>query len=149
MSTKKSCALPKSVFPLKFEVKSPSYALELAQQLIRPFSHWVQDDFAVDKDGAGVPEKSARAEAFCALGALRRVNTKHAKKATKFLAQAALIAEYGNPDQGQLKSADDLDITGFNDDTLLPPKQKHKLVLKMFTTAIRLARKWEASRAGH
>ncbi len=137
----KSCSLPKGAFPVKFKVKSVVHALELAKGLIRPFKHWtigllaatgVTDEFNGYKEN----EKSPRAEAFCALGALRRVNTKYGRKAEKFLQEAAGII-LGNdtaPNPGDIFRVND----GVRD------KKTHRTVLKMFTKAIRLAKKAEA-----
>jgi hypothetical protein len=131
----KACALPKSLFPVKFKVKSPVHALELAKELIRPFRHWTTGALAVAHIDSGieVAPKSAKAEAFCALGALQRVNTKHGRRAQKFLEQAACIMK-----GDCLESACDLDIFDIND--FERDKTTHRAVLKMFTKAIRLAK---------
>lgn len=139
----KSCALPKSTFPRKFKVKSPVHALELARQLIRPFRHWTVGALAVNKEGiAGGSEhelqpKSPRAEAFCALGALKRVNTRHQKKAEHFLKLAAFQMLEKGGYQNPLVD----DIFSIND--VARDKETHRSVLKMFTRAIRLAKKAE------
>lgn len=136
----KSCALPKSVFPRKFKVTSPVHALQLARQLIRPFRHWTVNALAVDGASRGlgnkfeIDVKSPKAEAFCALGALRRVNTKHQVKAQTYLEMAA----------GELKGLDmcepsEDDIFAVNDAAY--DKKTHRRVLKMFTRAIQLARR--------
>src|SRR5579859_5464807 len=94
---KKSCAIPKSMFPLKFKVKSPSHALELARGLIRPFRNWTTNNLATRRldgdDECKVSPKSAKAEAFCALGALNRVNSRYQKKAELYLRRAALFIQ--------------------------------------------------------
>lgn len=151
---KKSCALPRSVFPLKFKVRSPAHALELARELIRPFRHWTTGELAVghivDEDGfedtESLKPKDPRAEAFCALGALRRVNTKHEKQAQKFLERAA-AEELGilQPAQGKPKYKPfDEDIFNVNDRA--NDKENHRRVLHMFTRAIRLAKQAGARR---
>jgi hypothetical protein len=137
----KSCALPKSMFPLKFKVKSPSHALALARALVGPFRRWTTDMLATDDPDATytgeISPKDARAQAFCALGALRRVNTKHEKRAEYFLQKAAAFMRYGT------------DIEGFNQDDIFEVndrvrnKETHGKVLKMFTKAIQLAKKAE------
>lgn len=123
-------------FPLKFKVKSPVHALELARQLIRPFRRWTTGVLAEAEIGTGeIPPKSARAEAFCALGALERVNTKHAKKAKMFLARAAAIFTDGE-DSKECWMIDN--IFDVNDNGRI--KETHCRVLKMFTKAIHLAK---------
>lgn len=146
----KSCALPKSFFPVKFHVKSPVHALKLARKLIRPFKNWTIGELAIkniketytdpytgekktEADIIGVEPKDPKAEAFCALGALRRVNTKHAKRAQKFLEMAAAKML-----QTEAAPVED-NIFDLNDGS--GSKQNHKEVLKMFTLAIRLAKR--------
>lgn len=147
----KSCALPKSFFPVKFHVKSPVHALKLARKLIRPFKNWTVGELAVrtikdtyidafgqkqtGTDIEGVEPKSPKAEAFCALGALKRVNTKHAKAAQKFLELAAFKILDIDPSD----SPCDENIFDLNDGS--GSKQNHKEVLKMFTLAIKLAKR--------
>jgi hypothetical protein len=150
----KTCALPKSVFPLKFKVKSPVHALQLARELIRPYRNWTVGFLAVRRDPQSLPHdtrlqwlkdmsefrvkpKSAKAEAFCALGALKRVNTKHAKKAERYLAQAASIILGKDPDHAATS-----DILQINDSSKRD-YFSHRQVLKMFTRAIKLAEKAE------
>src|SRR5437899_2973292 len=112
----KKCALPKSVFPIHFKVRSPSHALELARGLIRPFRHWTVKKLATASNVL-VPPKSAKAEAFCALGALLRVNTKHAREAEIFLIEAA-----GGSTRNAIYMIND---AGRN-------KKTHRAVLEMF-----------------
>lgn len=95
---KKSCALPKSVFPVKFKIRSVSHALREAQKLIHRPRSWIKGDLAAikGKDEPDSPNyfreaaevKDPAAEAFCALGSLQRVNTRFEKKAVYFLAKA-------------------------------------------------------------
>lgn len=131
----KACALPKSVFPLKFKVKSPVHALELARTLIRPFRRWTVGALAVASinDTMEISPKSAKAEAFCALGALERVNTKHGRKAQKYLEQAACLVK-GEEIEGHC----DTDIFDVNDNGRTI--ETHRAVLKMFAKAIHLAK---------
>jgi hypothetical protein len=148
------CALPKSTFPVKFKVKSPVQALELARGLIRPFKHWTTNTLATDdpewaENGldapAELPVKSPEAKALCALGALLRVNTEHAKKAEGFLRLASYIVTY--PEEAKEVStvqAQDY-IINVNDDEGRT-KEAHRKVLKMFTLAIRLAKKAAAAK---
>lgn len=138
-SCAKSCALPRSVFPLKFKVKSPVHALQLARTLIRPFRHWTTGSFAVTglaetASGFDIHPKSARAEAFCVLGALRRVNTRHEYAAQKFLETAAALQLDLDPKEGT--SEDDI----FNVNDEVHSKENHRRVLKMLTKAIQLAK---------
>jgi hypothetical protein len=134
----KTCALPKSVFPLKFKVDSPVHALQLARKLIKPFRYWTVGSLAEGKDKDGdihsVGVKSTKAEAFCALGALLRVNTRHQKRAKFFLQQAA--AEYMGTDPIYAREADIFDVNDRGQD-----KETHREVLKMFARAIQLAKK--------
>jgi len=145
------CALPRSTFPVKFKVKSPVHALELARGLVRPFRHWTVGALAVDAEhieddgtlsGRELKPKSAKAEAFCALGALLRVNTKHAKMAEAFLSHAAWQINYDNPPEAEDRP-DRQEIFTLNDNAR--DKETHKRVLKMFTLAIRLAKKASVS----
>ena len=130
----KTCALPRSTFPVRFEVKSPVHALKLAKGLIRAYKHWATDAFAVRRNKAGelegVPTKSVKAEALCALGALYRVNTVHAKEAERFLMEAA----------GELNGGEK-DVLTLNDKE--HTRENHKLVLAMFDRAIELAKESE------
>lgn len=141
-AAKNTCALPKSAFPLKFKVKSPSHALELARKLIQPFKHWVVGELAVGVDEEGYKDvigvKSPRAEAFCALGALQRVNTKHYSTAVVFLRKAA--RQIAPPDERADRLSND-DIFVVNDRA--HSKKNHDTVLQMFSEAIMLARKAE------
>lgn len=137
---KKSCALPKAAFPVKFRVRSPRHALQLARDLIRPINNWTQGEFAVRLDPKNddmpvkVDAKSPRAEAFCALGALRRVNTRHQKQAQRFLEEAA----------ASFLRVLDVDAAGNEDDIFdVNDSYGHKEVLLMFRRAIARAKRAE------
>jgi len=138
--------MPKSYFPLKFKVKSPRHALELARQLIRPFRNWTVNSLAVGRledgklDTIEIPTKSPQAQAFCALGALRRVNSRHEKKATLYLSRAAQIVSGDDP--GKNPPYDEI----FNVNDCGREKKTHHSVLKMFAQAIRLAEKDEKTK---
>ena len=141
-----SCALPKGAFPTKFKVKSPVHALQLARTLIRPYKNWTTGLLAAvnnnnfDKDE--VPVKDPKAEAFCALGALLRVNTRHQEKAQEFLELAA--ARMNRDAQDLTKECledfppSDDDIFAINDAD--HDKYTHGRVLLMFRKAIALAK---------
>jgi len=125
---------PIPVYP-KF--KKASQALAAARDLIRNEERWVQNDLAVKTiyKGTGYEQhracstKSPNAEAFCALGAVRRVNGPAEKSATAFLRQAAakLLDETDTPINA--------DIFTVNDE------YGHKETLKMFSLAIKAAKK--------
>jgi hypothetical protein len=143
---KKSCALPKSAFPLKFRVRSPRHALELARDLIRPIRNWTQGSLArgaaLNRDPECRPKvrvKSPQAEAFCALGALRRVNTRHEKPAQKFLVQAAadICRPDDTPRDREQYPPSENDIFDVND------AYGHRDVMNMFRRAITLAKRAE------
>lgn len=146
MSTKQSCALPKSNFPLKFEVESPVHALKLAKKLVTPYKQWTTGAFAVSEvnpDGNHSDDEistfSPEAEAFCALGALMRVNTKHEDAATKFL-QIAAATMRGRFEDDPYYFPESDDIFNLNDDDGRNARA-HREVLKMFDLAITLAKK--------
>lgn len=142
----KKCAIPKSMFPVDFKVKSPVHALQLAKNLVKPFKQWTTGAFAVDKvDQHGnsgddqINVKSEEAEAFCALGALLRVNTEHAKEAQIFLQQAAVLINDPKADEGNLQHAEEEDIFQVND--ARRDAKTHRRVLRMFDKAIKLGQK--------
>jgi hypothetical protein len=63
--------------------------LEAARKLILPKKRWITDALARDKNGADCGVKSEAAEAFCALGAVKRINGPGEKKAIEILRKAA------------------------------------------------------------
>lgn len=77
---------------MAYKYKKASNALKAAKKLISNSKHWTQEDWAVTyRDGhrRRCSPKSPHAEAFCALGAVKRVNGPAEKSATAFLQQAA------------------------------------------------------------
>lgn len=146
----KSCALPKGTFPVKFKVKSVVHALELARELIRPFRHWTigelaAKDFNPENEDfeTGLDPKDAKAEAFCALGALRRVNTKYGTQAEEFLKIAAFEVD----NDAKFEEGDRTDIQNiFNVNDYARDKETHSQVLKMFRRAIVLAKRAEVKK---
>ena len=77
---------PAPVFEKKF--KKASDALQAALGLFRNPKRWTQGHLAIS-DGYACSTKSKNAEAFCALGAVKRVNGPAEKSATAFLREAA------------------------------------------------------------
>lgn len=141
----KACAIP-----LKFQVESPVHALQLARKLIGPYKRWTvgmlgttnpEENLYGDMVGEEVKPKSAKAEAFCALGALQRVNTRHYKKALPFLQKAAAIMQGREEDESFFKNDDIFAVNDVSRDA-----ETHRNVLKMFTKAIQLARRAERAK---
>ena len=116
---------------LKLNLKEAIEALKDARALIRKESHWAQHDLAVDDSGRSCGVKSKRAVAFCALGAVNRINGPAEKTASVFLREAAFSA-MNRPEGYRLT---DGDIFAVNDDL------GHSATLKMFTSAIQAAKK--------
>ena len=125
---------PIPVYP-KF--KKASQALAAARDLIRSEKRWTQNDLAVKTIYKGTDyeqtkacsTKSPNAVAFCALGAVKRVNGPAEKSATAFLRQAAA------------KFLDEAD-TPINEDIFtVNDVWGHESTLKMFSLAIKSAKK--------
>jgi len=123
-----------------------SDALRAARDLIRNKNRWTTGDLAVkyrDNETHRCTTKSKDAVAFCALGAVKRVNGPAEKAAIAFLRAAGLHL------RAQLASGEskvfytpeppytvgDQDIFSINDD------YGHEYVLRMFSRAIRQAKK--------
>ena len=144
----KTCALPRKAFPVKFRVRSPRHALELARDLIRPINNWTTGELARMRDPEdpecfpSVQVKSPKAVAFCALGALQRVNTRHQKRAQEFLerAAAAVFRPEDSPRDLENFPPSETDIFDVNDEL------DHYNVLRMFRRAITLAKRAERPR---
>lgn len=142
-SCPKGCALPRSVFPLKFRVRSAAHALELARDLIRPFKNWIVGDFAAGYADDNIDPKSPQAEAFCALGALMRVNSRHEKTAHRFLKEAAARMNRPDADLKRFPPKND-DIFQVNDQGRY--EAVHARVLQMFGEAIKKAKRAQRGR---
>lgn len=124
---------------LKF--KKASLALQAARALIRSEKRWTQGELAVrarryynafihDQPTVRCSTKAKNATAFCALGAVKRINGPAERRATAFLRQAGLKIVKNAVGEGS-----DQDIFAVNDD------MGHEATLKMFTLAIRQAKK--------
>jgi hypothetical protein len=122
----------------KFE--KASQALQAARKLISDKKRWVRDYLAVRKDEwmgrVACSTKSKNAEAFCALGAVKRVNGPAERAATAYLRQAALRYLQVNGTSDDEKPVNK-HIFKVNDNK----RYGHKHVLKVFTNAIRRAKK--------
>jgi hypothetical protein len=128
--------LGKKFVGLKY--KRASSALKAARKLIEDEKGWVQEYLAVstkESPKTGDPvrcgTKSEHASAFCALGAVKRVNGPAERAAVAFLREA------GRKILGDLAHDKDNDqnIFDVNDD------MGHKSTLKMFDIAIKAALK--------
>lgn len=135
----KSCPPP---IPATFKTRTVVEALKAARELIRPYDRWVTGYLAVDGNGRDLETsvKSPEAEAFCALGALRRVNGKFQKDATKFLALAIEMAQNPSSESFPIFIAET--ITNNNDRGGRKP-ENHQKVLGYFDKAIGLAIFWK------
>lgn len=101
--------------------------LRRAKALIENPNHWIQGQFAIGgADGYSVSPNSARAKAWCAVGALRRIDGPYERKALHALAVAI---------QPNLTSlADTSVIIDLNDSG--SSKYAHKIVMAKFDEAI-------------
>lgn len=119
------------MIPVKLNLKKASEVLEAARKIIRNEKRWTQQEFAVDDMGDSCSTRSKHARAFCALGAVRRINGPAQKSATAYLREAAktLLNTTG-------QASNDL-IFHVND------SQGHTETLKMFGLAIRAAKRDE------
>jgi hypothetical protein len=105
--------------------------LTAARNLIR--NHWAKNALAKDCNGKQCPVKSERAEAFCALGAVKRINGPGEKAAIKILRLAA--KEELRARKKKFFSFNNALIFTVNDSI------GKKAVLSMFRRAIAIAKK--------
>jgi hypothetical protein len=130
------------------QYKTALQNLEAARKLIRPFRRWTTNDLAIKNvektefgDFKGVPckPKNKHAEAFCALGAVKHVNGPGEKKAVNLLRIAALQMQIAEGDAEPTEKPANNHIFSINDAD--QDKENHRRVLRLFTRAIRLAKK--------
>lgn len=135
--------MKRGIGPAPLSVKKftkASEALFAAKNLIKDKRRWVQYALAV-KTGKGyfwetrilIPcsTKAKNAVAFCALGAVKRINGPAEHEATVFLREAGLYIRYKRPRRNPKTE----DILFVND------IKGHKATMKMFHRAILQARK--------
>jgi hypothetical protein len=131
---------PAPIFTKKF--KKASEVLQAARQLIRDIHRWTTGDLAIRTDFQGrkssCSTRAKNAEAFCALGAVRRVDGPAQRSATAFLREAALRIQQSYGREIHTTKAVDDNIFAVNDTSVYGG---HKTVLRMFTNAIRQARR--------
>lgn len=118
--------------PVRLNLSRASEVLEAARKIIRNEKRWVSHDLAVDAAGVTCPTTSKQAQAFCALGAVRRINGPQQRAATAYLRQAANVVS------GATESRPTNDTIFHVNDTLGHPE-----TLKMFQLAIKAARRDE------
>lgn len=125
--------------------KKASQALAAAKELIRPMKRWTQGSLAVkfigkgdDRQTLACKTKAKKAEAFCALGAVKRINGPAERAATAFLRQAASAM------QGDFALQSETDIFEINDEGegsgRVAVARSHRRVLRMFDRAIKAAK---------
>lgn len=127
--------------------KSALANLEAARKLIRPFKHWTVGQLAVRPVDDGYGEvtlrecspKNKNATAFCALGAVRHVNGPGEKKALNLLRIAALQIQVKDGEAGRDEKPRNDHVISIND--LEDSKENHRRVLKLFSRAIKLAKR--------
>lgn len=123
-----------------------SEALQAARNLIRDTVRWTRGSLAVRHVGGYLVEcgtKAKQAEAFCALGAVKRVNGPAERSATAFLREAALHTLQSQGARPEDTKGANHHIFSVNDTERFGG---HKSVLKMFARAIRQAKKFEQTK---
>lgn len=121
--------------PMKLNLKKASLVLQAARKIIRNEERWTEGALARDQDGNDCGTKSKQAVAFCALGAVTRINGPAQKSAVAFLREAARTVFNADMICKEVGPANTQDIFNVNDD------MGHKDTLKMFALAIRRAKK--------
>jgi hypothetical protein len=126
--------------------KKASEVLEAARKVIRSEKRWATGELAFtaefDEDDMNIVPCKTRAKqamAFCALGAVQFVDGPAERSATAFLREAGKHIIYGE-DRSDIV-AEDHHIFKVNDE------MGHKPALKMFSLAIRAAKKAEAAKS--
>lgn len=129
--------------------KKASDALIAAKELIKPIKRWTQGELAVKFVDEGYYEgpvarrcstSAKEAEAFCALGAVRRVDGPAERSATAFLREAAftMIPKDQREREDYHRNSDSC-IFEVNDGETDKVKA-HRRVLRMFNKAIKAAK---------